>query len=88
MSVELNGKSILGETKDDNRCVTTWTVHVIRKDSAEEIVADTRLDDWYDEHYFEINGWSRAGRFLLMSIMTDAGDCDETIPVIYDMENK
>jgi hypothetical protein len=86
--VELRGKTILGKTQDDNRCVTTWTVHVTRKDTSEAIVADTRDDDWYDEHFFEINGWSRDGRFLLMSIITDAGDWDETIPLVYDVKDK
>lgn len=86
-SVELRGKMRVGKTTDDNRCETTWILHLAGKGTSQTIVIDTRDDELYYEHIFEMAGWSKDGSLLLMSQIQTAGDWDETTPVIYDIQN-
>jgi hypothetical protein len=88
--VELTGKTLVGKTQDDNRCYTTWTLHISSPGSKtwNAIVVHKKDEEWYFEHDFEIIGWSVDGKRLLLAIMSAAGDGDETIPVIYDVGNK
>jgi hypothetical protein len=84
-SVELRAKTVLGRTPENNRCVTDWIVHIQRGGETRTIVAGTREDQWDSEHHFEIIGWSGNGKLLLLSMISAAGDWDETTPVVYDL---
>lgn len=89
--LELTGKTLVGKTKYDNRCYTTWTLHISPPGSKKwnSIVVHKKDQEWSYEHDFEIIGWSADGNHLLLAIVSDAGDWDETIPVIYDvLQNK
>jgi hypothetical protein len=86
-SVELRGKTLVGKTADDNRCETTWILHLAGQGIPQSIAMDTRDDEFYYEHIFEMNGWSKDGRLLLMSQIVAAGDWDQTTPVVYDTQN-
>jgi hypothetical protein len=87
-SVELRGKMLVGKTTDDNRCKTTWILHLVGKGTSQTIIIDTRDDELYYEHIFEMDGWSKNGSLLLMSQIQTAGDWDETTPVVYDIQNQ
>ena len=86
-SVELRGATLFGKTADDNRCETTWILHISGQGSPHDITVDTRDDEWYYEHIFEMNGWSKDGTLLLMSQIEAAGDWDQTTPVIYNIQD-
>jgi len=88
--VELNGKTLVGKSKDDNRCYTKWILHISSPGSKiwSDIVVQKKDQEWYYEHEFDIIGWSADGSHLLLAIVSDAGDWDETIPVIYDVLQK
>ena len=86
-SVEVRGKTLFGKTADDNRCETTWILHLTGPGLPETIVVDIRDDEWYYEHIFEMNGWSKDGSLLLMSQIEAAGDWDQTTPIVYDTQN-
>lgn len=87
-SVELRGKTLAGRTIDDNRCETTWILHLMDDGSPQTFVVDMRDDDWYSEEIFEMNGWSKDGKLLLMSQIVAAGDWDETTPIVYDVKDR
>ena len=87
-SVELRGKTLVGKSVDDNRCETTWILHLTSQGTSQTIVVDTRDDELYSEQIFEMNGWSKDGRLLLMSQIVAAGDWDQTTPVVYDIQNR
>src|SRR6266852_1085883 len=44
-SVELSGKTLVGKTADDNRCETTWILHLSGQGSPQDIAVDTRDDE-------------------------------------------
>ena len=87
-SLALRGQILRGKSSDDNRCLTTWSLNINTADSVETIVVGKRDDEWYCEHLFEMNGWSKDGKLLLMSMITDAGDWDETIPIVFDVRTR
>jgi hypothetical protein len=86
-SVELRGKTLAGKTTEDNRCETTWILHLTDQGPPQVFVVDTRDDEWYYEHIFEMNAWSKDGTLLLMSQIEAAGDWDQTTPVIYNIQD-
>jgi hypothetical protein len=87
-SVEINGEILEGKTPNDNRCRTTWTLHLVSHNLNQTVVVDSREDEPYNENTFQMNGWSRDGRFLLLSEIRAAGDWDETTPIVYDAEKR
>jgi hypothetical protein len=76
-SVERRGKTLVGKTSDDNRCETTWILHLADQGPPQTLLVGTRDDEWYYEQIFEMNGWSKDGTRLLMSQIVAAGDWDE-----------
>jgi hypothetical protein len=76
-SFERRGKTLVGKTSDDNRCETTWILHLADQGPPQTLLVDTRDDEWYYEQIFEMNGWSKDGTRLLMSQIVAAGDWDE-----------
>lgn len=87
-SVEVRGERIEGETEHDIVCRTEWTLHLIVDGRPQTVDLEPQEDEWGIEHRFEIVGWSRDGKLLLMSMITAAGDWDDTVPVVYEMEGQ
>jgi dipeptidyl aminopeptidase/acylaminoacyl peptidase len=91
-AVELRAK-VTGTNKQ-RRCVTSWKLHIRDDDKQPKSIVvaerEDRPDDneWGQENSFEINGWSRDGKMVLLSQIEAQGDWDETTPIIYDFQSK
>lgn len=88
-SVELRGEALLGKTEADNRCVTTWTLRIAANGTSRIISVGTFDFEWDDyTYFFEMNGWSKDGQRLLMSMVTWYGDWNKTTPVVYEVQGQ
>ena len=77
-------------TGNHRRCVTSWKLHVRERDGKQRLFTvaereDTPKDDeWIQENSFEIEGWSKDGKLLLISQIEAQGDWDKTTPIVFN----
>jgi hypothetical protein len=84
-SVQVTAKLLPAINKHDQRCYTTWTLHVqSRSASPKRILFDKNDDENSYQYKAEIDSWSSDGRLLLFSEIPYAGDWDATQPFVYD----
>ena len=91
-AVEL--KTAITGSGSNRRCVTSWNLHLRRKDGNEQVITVGQRDDtpddneWAQENSFQIDAWSEDGNLVVTSQIQVQGDWDETTPILYDFTRK
>lgn len=77
-------------TGENRNCVTSWRLHLRDTSGAKPTLTVAEREDkpedneWGQENWFEIIGWSRDGKRLVASQSEVEGDGDVSTPIVYD----